>query len=95
MIERCTRAPDENGKGGHKWYHRYGGLGIRVCDDWQGPGGFANFLADVGERPSKEMTLDRIKVTGNYEKGNCKWATKKEQRANQAKKDYVEPRGFL
>lgn len=94
MMERCYRGPDENGRGGHKWYRRYGGRGIRVCDDWQGPDGFSNFVRDVGERPSKEMTLDRKEADGHYEKDNCEWADKKTQRANRAKADYVQPRGF-
>lgn len=86
MKERCYSE-------GHKWYPSYGGRGIRVCDRWLGKDGFANFLADVGERPAKEITLDRINVNGNYElygpdgKLQCKWATKKEQRANIREKD--------
>lgn len=96
MMERCYRAPDESGRGGHKWYHRYGGRGIRVCDDWQGPEGFANFVRDVGERPCKELTLDRKDADGHYEKDNCEWADKSTQRRNRGtKSDYVSPRGFL
>lgn len=62
-------------------YCYYGGRGITICERWQGPGGFENFLADMGERPPG-TTLDRINNKGNYEPGNCRWATKKVQRDN-------------
>lgn len=62
----------------HKQYADYGGRGIRVHETWNK---FENFLADMGERP-EDKTLDRIDVDGNYEPGNCKWSTQKEQTAN-------------
>jgi len=61
-------------------YPNYGGRGITVCERWRGS--FDNFLADMGESPGPEFSLDRIDVDGNYEPGNCRWATRKEQRAN-------------
>ena len=52
-----------------------------VCDRWLNS--FENFLADMGRRPSVNYSIDRIKNDGNYEPGNCRWATAKEQRNNQ------------
>lgn len=69
----------------HKWYYLYGGRGIEVCERWRRgtPNAFANFLADMGERTSKAMTLDRRDGNLGYFKANCRWADKVEQRANQ------------
>lgn len=71
MIRRCTN-PEASG------FHNYGGRGIRVCDSWLN---YYQFLADMGEMPLG-LSLDRINNSGNYEPGNCRWATCKEQSNN-------------
>lgn len=58
----------------------YFGRGIRVCQRWQDS--YENFISDMGYRPSPKHTIDRINNDGNYEPGNCRWATWHEQRIN-------------
>ncbi len=67
----------------HKAYHRYGGRGITVCEEWRwdNPTAFVNFIEDVGTRPHG-MTLDKINNDEGYSKINFRWATKKQQQNN-------------
>lgn len=71
MLGRCTDPR-------HTAFVNYGGRGIKVCDRWRS---FDAFLADMGPRP-EGLTLDRMDNEGNYEPGNCRWATRVEQSAN-------------
>ena len=71
MKQRCFNK-------NHPSYKNYGGRGIMICERWMV---FENFLEDMGERP-EGMTLDRIDNDGNYELGNCRWATHFDQQIN-------------
>ena len=70
----------------HPKYANYGGRGITVCDRWMD---FVEFWQDVGDRPGPEYSLDRINNDGDYEPGNVRWATAREQQNNQARTVWI------
>jgi hypothetical protein len=79
MLERCYNPKN-------KRFASYGGRGIAVCDRWRsGEGsrtGLELFVEDMGPKPTPKHTIDRKDNDGNYEPGNCRWATKAEQNKN-------------
>jgi hypothetical protein len=80
MISRCTNTSNPS-------YKRYGGRGITVCEEWRLS--FESFYKCMGDRPSNKHSLDRINNDGNYEPGNCRWATRTVQQRNRHDNRYL------
>lgn len=75
MLRRCFNPEYEH-------FKNYGGRGITVCARWLGDDGYKNFESDMGPRPSPIHTINREDNDGNYDPGNVRWATKREQQRN-------------
>lgn len=74
ILNRCNNVHS-------KFYYRYGGRGIKVCDEWKD--NFMSFYNWSMENGYKDdLTIDRIEVNGDYEPNNCQWTTRKEQARN-------------
>lgn len=82
MRQRCLNS-------NHPFYARYGGRGIKICATWES---FEQFRVDMGQRP-RGLKLERINNDGNYEPGNCRWATQSEQLRNTMNTRFVEYEG--
>lgn len=75
IKQRCTNKK-------HPRFKDYGKRGITICDVWANS--YKSFLEDMGRAPSIKHTIDRINNDGNYEPGNCRWATYLEQNLNKS-----------
>lgn len=76
IIQRCTNPKNKN-------WARYGGRGIRVCDEWLS---FESFIRDMGRKPGPRYSIDRVNNDGNYEPGNSRWETMSSQCRNRVKR---------
>ena len=84
MKRRCNSPKAER-------YHRYGGRGIKYCKEWEQFLPFYQWALNSGY--SNELSIDRIDVNGNYEPGNCRWVTMKEQQNNTSQNRIVKYKG--
>lgn len=75
MLGRCLNQNDPS-------YHRYGGRGIEICQEWLGTTGFERFLADMGRRPDPALTIERKNNGLGYCASNCTWADRTRQANN-------------
>jgi hypothetical protein len=79
-----------NNKNSPDWKD-YGGRGITVCSRWLNS--FENFLEDMGNKPSKKHSIDRIDNNGNYDPSNCRWSTIIEQANNKRNNIFIKYNG--
>jgi hypothetical protein len=86
IKSRCLNPNDKS-------YKNYGGRGIQVCDRWKES--FELFIKDMGWRPNKNYSIERINYDGNYCPENCKWIHKSEQTKNTRRVKLIEYNGSL
>lgn len=86
IVKRCENRHEKS-------WPLYGGRGIKICSSWRNS--YAQFLKDMGRRPSENHSIDRINNDGNYEPNNCRWATQKEQNNNTRVNHKVNFRGII
>ena len=86
MNQRCSNPHNPK-------FPAYGGRGIKVCEAWVHS--FAAFLADVGDRPSPGMSIDRINNDGNYEPGNVRWSDPTQQARNRRERKSENHQGAI
>lgn len=84
MLDRCYNPNSEH-------YHRYGGRGISVCERWYNDA--KAFAEDMGDKPTRFHSIDRIDQDGNYCPENCRWADKRQQARNRSTNIIVEHDG--
>ena len=84
MLDRCLNPNDKS-------WSDYGGRGITVCDEWKES--FESFFADMGLKPGPKHSIERCDNSKGYSKGNCRWATSKEQNRNRRSNTFVEMDG--
>lgn len=80
MKSRCKHRSNPS-------FDSYGGRGITVCERWAAS--FHAFAHDMGEPPSNRHSIERVESDGNYEPGNCRWATPKEQAGNRSNNRHI------
>lgn len=83
MLRRCKNKNDSH-------YHFYGGRGIKVCNRWEK---FINFYEDMSDGYKKGLQIDRIDTNGNYEPGNCRWVTPKQNSQNRNSNVFITMNG--